>query len=275
MGTSKGYGGSGGKNWKELQGNIADWLDSLPTPDAEPTIDDPPNTDSIESDEQHENENIIDPAIANALRPLASALTWGVSNIGIGNGVVTEGGGGSSGRAPGRGRSRTRAARVGSRLASGVVALRSGDSAAMDALGLDLNVLQALKNVYQQAQMLAEAAAESIPNNLEDDELRKAATSTAIWALAMDGEGPQVEEIIRQFVKDYVYEVILTEIGSVLRSGDRDGVAAVEAEERIRSTISALADTVQIQVRQDDRADLAAVVDQVLESTRYIIGQPR
>ena len=201
-----------------------------------------------------------------------SLLHWaggGVLVVGVMAPMSRSAGGGSPG---GGGRSRARAASVGGRLASGVAALRRGNAAELASLGLDLDELRALDDPLQQAQRLMEAAMAGAPQTIEDDELRTAAGRTAIWALEDGERSPEVEDVIRHFVTEYVYEVILTEIGVVLRSGDRDGTAAIPAEARIHETIVALAHTVAIQTNRLGHADLTAITNGVLEDTRSVIG---
>ncbi len=276
MGTSGAYGGSGG-TWNQVQDGVAAWLDSLPGQPEDTGTDDDANNDAgtgVPPSEPSEP----DQAVLDSLRPVASALGWGRRPGGRGDGpsggTVTgamprSASGGSPG---GGGRSRARAASVGGRLASGVAALRRGDASELAALGLDLDELGGLDDPYEQARRLMEAATAGGAQTIEEDELRLAAVRTAIWALQDGDHSPAIDDVIRYFVTEYVYQVILTEIGAVLRSGERDGTAAIPAEDRIHETIVALARTVTIQTNRLGHADLTAITDGVLEETRSVFG---
>ena len=201
------------------------------------------------------------------LRPLRRAMLAGSgSSGGLG------GGGRGGGRSPsGTGRSSARVGRVGGRLVAGVTGIRSGDAPGLVAIGLNLAELEVL-DPYRQAQRLLEAATEQgSARTLEEEELHAAASRTAIWALT-EPQAPDVDEVIRRFVVEYVYEVFLTEGGAVLRGGDRDGVAASAAEDRVRDTIVALVRGIQIDGDKLDATDLANATERVLNDTLQIHG---
>lgn len=254
MGTSGSYGGSAGVNWSDLQDDLDDWLDSLPAPADGDT--DPPVT--------------ADPNVERILAPLGRALMSGGRGTASGPSSGGGGGSGSLGTSPsGTGRSRARAARVGGRLAAGLRGLGTGNAAALAEIGLDLGELTGL-DPYRQAARLIEAATEE-PNatTLEEDELRTAANRTAIWALE-SGEALEIADIVRRFVAEYVFEVFLTEAGAKLRSGERDGTAALSAEKRVRATIDALARSVDVDATGPAVASISAAVEVVLERTLTI-----
>lgn len=277
MGTSGSYSGSGGRDWNDLNGAIDDWLTALSEGtdvegdevDAEGTGPEDTPSDNPDSGEQ------IDPAIVAALRPLGRAILSG--GRGRGDGPSGGGGGGSPGAGPrtggrspsGSGRSRARVGRVGGRLAVGIAGLRDGDADALRTIGLDLTELQAL-DPYRQAQRLLEAATEeNVAITLEEDEVHKAVNRTAIWALT-DAAGPEVNEVIRRFIVEYVCEVFFTEGGTTLRSGLRDGVFAVGVEDRVRDTVTALARQAPVQGTNLSAENLGLAVEGVLEQTLMI-----
>ena len=280
MGTSGAYGGSGHRPWNDLQENAADWLDSLPDSDGVPAADvSPESGELVPESETPDADGQIDEEVIDFLRPISRALKWGASfssaptSSPIGPPLTGRMGGG---RSPGGGgRSRLRAATVGARLATGIAALRAGDTEAAAELGLDLSQLEALGDPYLQSQLLLESAVEGVPGSLEDDELRMAAIRTAIWALEDGAGGQDAVEILRYFVAEYVYEIVLTEIGAVLRSGSRDGADAVAAEDRIHSTIVALAKNVPIDVELSGQADLREIAERILIEVHNIHGGSR
>ncbi len=271
MGTSGSYAGSGG-GWGNLREELDDWLDSLPnapeapaSPSAEPS---PPGQVEERPDQPNE-------AVLEMLRPLATTLLSGGrgsadgpsggSGIGVG-GRRAPGGG----RSPsGTGRSRARVGRVGGRLAAGIGALRTGDAAVLAELGLSLAELRSLDPVRQAQRLLAAATEETTATTLEEEEVQTAANRTAIWALT-ERPPPEIEEVIRRFIVEYVYEVFLTEGGTILRSGGRDGVGAVAAEDRVKATIIALARQVTIDPQGLTAGELADSAELVLNQTLRI-----
>ena len=283
MGTSGSYGGSGGRDWSELRQDLADWLDTLPGGPDETGDDGPDETNDGGPDETGGGENPPgdsprdprdpDPEVLRVLRPLRRAVLAGGGSSGDPGGGGTGGGGtGGGGRSPsGTGRSSARVGQVGGRLVAGVAGIRSGDAPGLLAIGLDLAELQAL-DPYKQAQRLLQAATEQgAATTLEEEELHAAASRTAIWALN-EAQAPDVDEVVRRFIVEYVYEVFLTEGGAVLRGGDRDGVAASAAEDRVRDTIVALVRGTPIDRGQLDATDLANATERVLNDTLQIHG---
>ena len=281
MGTSGSYGGSGGGNWGGLQDGLDDWLDSLPgsddgdEDDGAPPAEGPQGADK-RPDRDPEPESPA-PAVVEMLRPLGRAILSGGRGTSdgpsAGGGLGTGGvGGGGGGRSPsGTARSRARVGRVGGRLAAGISGLGTADAAALQDLGLNLAELQTL-NPYRQAQRLLEAATEEgVATTLEEEELQTAANRTALWALTAD-IAPDVDDVLRRFIVEYVYEVFLTEGGSILRSGQRDGVNSARAEDRVKDTIVALVRAVPIERTGVGAAELAEVVERVLSQTLRIHG---
>ena len=272
MGTSGSYRGSGGPNWNRLRGELDQWLDTLPGVAA--PSDDADDVPGEDSDVGQEPQPRPDPAVLNVLLPLRRALISGgrgaADGPSGGGGVGRPGGAEGGGRAPsGSGRSRARVGRVGGRLAVGVAAARAGNAAALAVIGLDLVELREL-DPYRQAQRILEAATEEgVATTLEEDELQLAASRTAIWALT-EPSAPDVDDVIRRFIAEYVYEVFLTEGGTVLRSGDRDGTAAAGAEDRVRNTIGALVRQVPVERTSLDATVLAGAVEQVLDQAMRI-----
>ena len=282
MGTSGSYGGSGGRDWRELQQELDHWLDHLPgvgddpSPgdesdglrgaEDEPAAENGPDPDSS-PDERPKDLERLDPAVLRVLRPLRRGILAG----GSGSGDVPSGReSGGGGRSPsGSGRARSRVGRVGGRLAAGISGIRAGNAAALLALGLNLTELQTL-DPYRQAQRLLKAATEEgVATTLEEDELQVAASRTAIWGIT-SAEAPNVDEVIRRFIVEYVYEVFLTEGGAILRGGQRDGVAANGAEGRVRDTIVALVRAIPIELASLDATDLAGATERVLTHAMQI-----
>lgn len=268
MGTSSSYEGSGGQDWNDLRKELDNWLDNLPGgSDASPD-DGGEDTEPPLSNGQRQPD-APDPEILRVLEPLRRAILAGARGSAISS---TRVGIGRRGRSPsGTGRSWSRVGRVGGRLAVGISGIRSGDASALQSIGLNLDELEAL-NPYRQAQRLLEAATEeTVATTLEEEELQTAAIRTAIWGLDQQ-EAPSVEDIVRQFIGEYVYQVFLMEGGSVLRRGQRDGVATRTFEERVRDTIMALSRTTSVDQVRLDAVSLADATERVLSQAMEIHG---
>ena len=281
MGSSGSYAGSGGRDWSRFRRDVDDWLNSLPEPEEESpskdqsvTKDDeksPPADDKDSSPDEKTEEQ--DPATTQLLNSFRRALRSGSRGTADG---PSSGGGPSRtrrrSRSPsGAGRSIARASTVGGTVLLGVSAIRSRNAAALQSIGLDLAELESL-NPYQQAQQLFQVAvgADSV-TTLEDNELQLAANRTAIWALKSEQEHG-VRSLIRRFVVEYVNQVFLTESGTTLRSGERDGVEAVNMEDRVRNTIEALVRNTPMENPSLDAESLGTAVQGVLSQVFEIHG---
>ena len=274
MGTSDPYGGSGGRDWKNLREEVEDWLDSLPGSGEEAPGDESGGGNGDGESDQGQPGQPDQTALPDLVSSLGRAFQSGggaSDGPAAGGGIGSPGGTrASSGRSPsGTGRSTARAGRVGGRLAAGIFGMRAGDGAALDAIGIDFAEMQGL-DTYGQAQMLVRAATEnSVATSMEDEEIQAASNKTAIWALERS-EAPEAIEIVQRFIMEYVYGVFLAENGSVLRSGRRDGVAAVAAEKQLRETIEALVRGFPLTPTGMDPAELGAAAEKVLEQVLQI-----
>lgn len=279
MGTSGSYGGSGGRDWSKLRDGVEDWLDSLPGAGEEAPGDDSAGGDGNGDGEDTQGQP--GQPDQTALPDLIGALGRAIKSGGgtsdgpsAGGGMSSRGTAGSGGgRSPsGAGRSMARAGRVGGRLAAGIFGLQTGDGATLGELGVDFAEMQSL-DTYGQAQMLVRAATEnSVATNMEEEEIQAASNKTAIWALER-AEAPEAIEIVQHFIMEYVYGVMLTECGSILRSGSRDGVAAVAAEKGIWDTIAALVRGFPLRPTGMGPAELGVAAEKVLEQVLQIHGE--
>ncbi len=77
---------------------------------------------------------------------------------------------------------------------------------------------------------------------------------------------------MRYFVTEYVYRVVLVEVGKRIRSGKQKADSGENAEDRLRATVHALAQQVPIALASTGHADLIEAVRQVLEDARFIAG---
>ncbi len=284
MGTSGSYGGSGGRDWNKLRDGVADWLDQLPgTGNETPGNNDAEDNGGGQGDEAQPGRP-DQPTVSDLIGALGIAIksSGGASDgPSAGGGIGLRGTARSGGsRSPsGAGRSTTRAGRVGGRLTAGILGFQTDDRAALEAIGIDFAEMQNL-DTYGQAKMLVRAATENsvatnkeeVATNMEDEEIRTASYKTAIWALE-SSQAPEAIEIVQRFILEYVYRLMLTESGAILRSGNRDGIAAVTAENELWNTISALVRGFPIRPTGMDPAELGTAAKKVLEQVLQIHGK--
>lgn len=179
-----------------------------------------------------------------------------------------QGSGGGGGRRGGTGRSRQRAARVGAGVAAAGYALRSGDAAALRRLGLDLAALVTL-SPRRQAQRIIDALAGTAAT-IADGEITRASSSMIIWLLEADTP-PTAAETIAFFATETVYQIMLTELGSEMRDGSRDGAGTALAEDELHDVIEARVASLKIEGDLVDADALDGALLEVLEFTRRVL----
>jgi hypothetical protein len=284
MGTSQGYAGSGGA-WNGAQRDLDDLISGGTT-----------TTDDVCGDaagalgwdaggEGADGDDNSDAAPTAGAGPIpligASVAPIRVGGRGRGGGGGGGGGAGGGARTGGRGRrtgaggggatrSRQRAARAGARVAAAGYALRAGDAAALRALGLDLAALAGL-SPSQQARRIVDVIVGTAAT-IQDAEIARASATMVIRLLERDVEPPPAE-VLRIFATEYVYEVFMTELGSEMRDGTRDGADGVVTEDDIHDLIEARVASLQIDGASVDAVDLEDALDDVLEFTRRIIHE--
>jgi len=279
MGTSGAYSGSGGA-WNGARRELGDLLtgggasaDDVLAPaagaidwDADPV--DGPAGDAAGGEDRPGSGEI--PLIGTSVAPIRIRTRGGRGGGGIG-------GGAGGGRRPGTGggprrggtsRSRQRAARVGASVAAAGYALRAGDAAGLRRLGLDLAELVTL-SPRRQAQRILDVLA-GVAATIADVEVAKA-TSTMIIRLLEADTPPTAAETVAVFATEYVYEIVLTELGSELRDGSRDGGGTVVAEDDLHDVISARVAGLQIEGDSVEADALEAAIAEVLEFTRRVM----
>lgn len=278
MGTSDAYGGSIG--WNNTRIDTSDWLDGdtgagsggsggegapgdTPPPNGEPPSPDgkvPPTFPSVP----------IDPAVARILAGVAGRLVAAVGGTasprGSGGHEADNRGGGGGGRSGGRGR----AAASGGVALAGAYGLRSGDAGAMADTGLSLAELGGL-SPFQQAQRIVDAASGSSAL-VEQDELREVNANFMWWSIEQE-EPPPPAELVKAWVTEFVYRTWLTEAGSVLRDGTRDGAATHALEREVRVTLEAAVSRVDLPTDGLRAADFQGAINQLLGTLARIFRE--
>lgn len=272
MGTSGSYSGSGGA-WNGARGELSDLLSG-----GDATVADvlAPAAGAISWEQSAEGAGEVGEAVGVGAIPLRGTAATPIrirSPRGRGGGVGGAGGGapragGGGSRSGGSGRSRQRAARIGAGVAAAGYALRTGNAAALRRLGLDLAALAGLPP-SQQAQRIIETLA-GPASTIEDGEIAAAASTMIIRLLEADTP-PAAAEAVAIFATEYVYEIMLTELGSQMRDGSRDGAATLVTEDELHSVIEARVGSLAMEGDSIEADALESAIDRVLEFTRRVL----
>lgn len=272
MGTSGSYPGSGGA-WNGARGEFGDLLSG-----GDATVADvlAPAAGAISWEQSAEGAAEAGEAVGVGAIPLRGTAATPIrirSPRGRGGGVGGAGGGaprggGGGSRSGGSGRSRQRAARIGAGVAAAGYALRTGNAAALRRLGLDLAALAGLPP-SQQAQRIIETLA-GPASTIEDGEIAAAASTMIIKLLEADTP-PPAAEAVAIFATEYVYEIMLTELGSQMRDGSRDGAATLVTEDELHSVIEARVGSLAMEGDSIEADALESAIDRVLEFTRRVL----
>ncbi|MFD8111045.1 MULTISPECIES: hypothetical protein [Streptomyces griseus group] len=237
MGTSGSYGGSGNADWKHTH----DAFDALPVSGTGTQT--PP--DPAEGQQQL-LDNILD-ALSTALHnddadhgrpptsgyPLSALLA---SSRGGSRGGSGGAGGGTrtpTGRAgAGSRRQVIKGSARGAAALAGAYALRNGDAARLQELGLDLAELRTLRPFAQISRILQTVLGDA--GHPDEAALRKAATRY-VKAVLLDPEPPPQQDGLRGLVTEWIYELALVELGSEKAQGNLTAQEAITKQRMIRS----------------------------------------
>lgn len=253
MGTSGAYGGTPG--WKPVRDQTQQWLGGgaaggggdLPDP-AVPPPDVPRSRPPV----------LGAPSVGLALARIIAALGAALAS------------GGGSGALSGGGRNTARASAAAGRALGGAYGTRTANAAALGELGLDLGELAGLSR-YQQTRRIVDAAI-GPQGDVLDSELRLANASVVLWALTEE-VAPTPEELANRWVAEYVWQVWITEAGTLLQAAAAGGGDRHRLEEEMRAALEA---TVSVHALPEGRAltaaDFTAAIDSALGSLRRIAG---
>jgi 7-cyano-7-deazaguanine synthase in queuosine biosynthesis len=243
VGTSDPYLGSGGA-WNGIARHVKEFHEDATEDAAESIVEQTLIQLALETAEATEAPaltDLIDPTRP-ALPGLRIRATGGGSGEGPGSGGSTGGATAATG-SRGGGRSRARIATSGARALAAGSALRRGDGAQLQQLGLNLAELDGLDVLDQIARILDVAAPAS--GLQADAELRHALTDALLAVLDDEGSSRTAMEA---FIASYTFEVLITEVGARERDGERAGALTGGDERQLRKAIEAY-------VRQLDLSD--------------------
>jgi hypothetical protein len=225
MGTSGAYGGSGAKPWEDVHAAY-DAAGGAGAPAAPGGPDGP-------SDEQIADfVNALVKALAGGAGPAVGSSGYPLSSLRPGRGSGGGGGGSSSSGASRGGRNLGRQTARGAAGVAGASALRSGDSATLAELGLDLAYLDSLSSSRAKCVYIADTLL-GAPSHPDDVALRAATLRTMVDVLrAKEPLAPAQE--MRLFLQNLVYEQVLVELTSQQRADNLTPQRAKEIEDKAK-----------------------------------------
>ena len=281
MGTTNPYSGGGGPAGNALRRALNGWLDSLPSTPP------PEHSDGLQPDDDQSDEEVDRPSlppelllhILPLLGPSGGGGTGGPGGSGGGPGG---GGGGTGGRggggrpAGGAQRSVRASSRVAGRAAAAAYALREGDTATLQQMGLDLESLRSSDDPIGVARQIVNAACEGALSDgtIEDEERRYVASEVATWVLEESGgeAPPTPEEIVQKSIAVIMSEAAQNEAVDMIRRGERPEWASLEAERQLREAAEVLARRVEVSPAGMTAQDFARAIEEGIETLRRIQG---
>ncbi|MFJ6252757.1 MULTISPECIES: hypothetical protein [unclassified Streptomyces] len=258
MGTKGSYTGNGTSASKQLQNNVAQWLDALtgtapgaPSPQLSP--------------------DQLAPALA-LFRPSSGHA----DGPGGGAGGVAQAGGGRTGG--GAQRTITQSSRTAGRAAAAAYAYRTGNAQALQELGLNYAELQAAAaDPIDWTRRIVEAACGPLADGtIEDEERRFVASEVAQWVLetGTDSTPPSPEEVVRETLALTISEAILSEAASKMNDGSRPAWATADGERQLRETARALVDRAPLTITGPSTTEITRAIEQGIEAMRSIWMEP-
>ena len=272
MGTTEPYSGGGGPAGNALRRALNGWLDSVPdTPPPDQSDDRQPDDD--QSNQQVDRPMLPPESLLHVLPLLRRSDGGGTGGPG-GGGGGSGGGGGGGGPAGGAQRSVRASSRVAGRAAAAAYALREGDAATLQQMGLDLESLRSSDDPIGVARQIVDAACESALSDgtIEDEERRYVASEVATWVLEESGgeAPPTPEEIVQKSIAVIMSEAAQNEAVDMIRRGERPEWASLDAERQLREAAEVLARRVEVSPAGMTAQDFARAIEEGIETLRRI-----
>lgn len=274
MGTSGAFGGSGGKDAKNLRDNIADWLTDAPTPttsagDGDATPSDGDGAPGIPGAPGVPTPNID-------LRPTVRLLTGrggGGDGPGGGGGGASSGGSGGGRSSGGARRSVGSTSRAAGRAGALARAYASGDRASLERAGLNYDHLLSLGDMVAVGTRIVEAAFDTqADSTVADDESRETVAEIVEWILeAPAGQTPTPDDIVRRSIELIITNATLTEVGDRIRAeSSREKRRA--AEQEIRDAAEVYASQVTLTNTGASEQEIAKAIEGGISELGQIFG---
>jgi hypothetical protein len=279
MGTSGAYGGSPG--WSGTRRDVQAWLADLanaPTstpnePVPQPLTPEPnaPPEGNPQVPPQPVPEPTITPSLARVLEGVTRQLARAASPASTRGGGGAGGGGGGGGiSSGGTSTRRSGTATAGGIAVSGAYGARSGDAGALADAGLSFSDLEGLTPFYQAKRLVDATSGNS--GLIDQSEIREVNANFMIWALGQTS-APSPVELVKAWVTEYVFRAFLTEAGSILRDGTRNGASTRNLERNVRTTLEAKVEQANIAFDGLRAADFQAAIANLLGSLARIFGE--
>lgn len=269
MGTKGSYTGAGGTAARDLRAEVDGWPDS--PPEQSPDADRPPDSPEHPSATARPPQSLL--PVIGLFRPRPGGGGDGPGGMGGGRSGDGRPAGRSSGAGGGAQRSATHSASTAGRAAAAAYALRTGDAATLDELGLVYSELQALDDPIEVTRRIVAAACGPLSDGtIEDDERRLVAAEISEWVLEQNQEGapPDPADIAREAIALIIFEAVTNETVAKVRQGGRSVAVTRETQRQIRETAQALADRANLTPTGATPAEFARVVEEGIETLRAI-----
>lgn len=140
----------------------------------------------------------------------------------------------------------------------------------MDDAGLSLAELTGLSPFDQARRIVDAASAQSAL--IEQDEIREVNANFMWWAIEQE-QPPSPADLVKAWVTEFVFRSWLTEAGSVLRDGTRDGAATHALEREVRATLEAAVSRLDLPTQGLSAGDFQAAITQLLGTLARIFGE--
>lgn len=275
MGTSGSFGGSGGRDAKDLRDSISAWLDDTAedTSDAADSDSDgaplagPPNGHQPSAARPAID---IGPAVRLILRNRSGGYSDGPGGSGGGSAGGSNLGRSSGGATRSVGRISSAAGRAG-RLA---LAYSAGERAPLEEAGLNYDDLRALGDPVSVGIKIVEAAFDTqADGTIEDAEARDIVAAVVEWILsAPQGRAPSPEEVVRKTIETMIAEVTLTEVGAKIRSNGASFEDRRAAENMVRDVAEEYASQITLASTGASARDIADAINDGVRDLGRIFG---
>jgi hypothetical protein len=134
---------------------------------------------------------------------------------------------------------------------------------------MSLSELENLSPFYQ-AKRIVDAA--SGPSALIDQAEIKEVNANFMWWVMDQEVPPSPAQLVEAWVIEYVFRTWLTEAGSTLRDGSRDGASTHSQEQTARQTLEAAARRANLAVEGLRPSDFQAAIGRLLGMLTRIFG---
>jgi hypothetical protein len=278
MGTSSSFGGSGGKDARDLRDNIAEWLDGLGEPGSAsgaeagaPAGEDRPPDPSHPRPFDNRPQVDLGPALRVLLRPRGRGGGGDGPGAGGGGGVRGGGGGRSSG---GASRSVHRVSRAAGRAGQLALAYSAGNREALRENGLNYDELQALHDPVAIGIKIVEAAFDAqADSTIADAEERDIVAEVVAWILEQPADHPPTpEDVVRKSIETTIAETALTEVSATVYAKNVSFEKRRSVERQIRDVAAEYAQQATLSPTGATEQEMSQAIENGIRDIGKIFG---